>query len=621
MKNLTTNLAMIIASGLLLSGCENTDYAAESCTINENNTQPKNIDCTAPQGAIIDNGDPAPEQEVDISKGLQGKVFNDAYWVGAKVCFDNNKNAICDIELETTVLTDDQGQYILTNDATYAGLLNGSPLIATLNNQLMSASPAANTEHLEINNISPFTSIVVNEMLFSANSFQNADLAKLAIAEKSFVLASPELLTGKNYLAADSNADSSEDRNKFIGSFNAVQTAFNSSTQPVNNYSVMAATFNAMVALERFDISVNSDIKQADIDELTLLTSTINTQLSTQLTTWELDYEDEKSRKLSTQDDLIIVGSKWHNRLTILDTSADNNSTQPSWVSSTVFAYVEGGKDQVDAFSGATEQLLQDIDISPDKRNVFVTVKKAKDSSEDIGVGIYRADIFSPQDIDDTKFARTSANTVNFYAFPDINNAALSGDGKILALASEKRKIAILNANTLAEQDILELDSKVRSIVLDQTGEQVFSGISRSKRTGIVSINIATNEENDFISSDNYPTDLQLFGNNLLAASFYQDNILSIFDITDASNMIVIKSLKASDSITSFSVSNNGQFAALAMNKGKIELFELTPSIRLINSFDSKDSANINDISFSSDNKLLISIDNAIQALTISIAD
>ena len=620
MKNTTKILAAIIASGLLLSGCENSDYAAIPCIINSEKSQPEAIDCTAPQGASISDPSPAPEQEIDLSQGLTGQVFDGAYWVSAKVCFDNNQNAICDAEVETTVLTDEQGRYIFTDNTAYAGLLNGSPLIATLDNRLMTANLVAGAPSSDKRNITPFTSIVVNEMLFSNASLQDAELARQAIAEKDFILAGAELLAGKNYLADDS---ATVDINNFIASFNAVQLAFNQALNPIHNYSVLAATFTAMIENKSFSIAVNDDLNQEDIDALPLLTTHIDAQLSTYLTTWDLDYEDEKSRKLSILNNLAIVGSKWHNRLTLLEitsiANAASGEAEASWISSAIFAYVEGGQDEIDAFSGATEQLLQDIDISPDNRSVFVTIKKAKKNSKDIGVGLYRADIFSAQEIEEIKFASATGNSVDYYSFADINNTALSGDGKVLALASEKRKIAILNADTLAEQDILELDSKVRSIVLNQSGEQVFSGLSKSRRNGIVSINIGTKEENDFVTSDSYPTNLQLFSNNLLAASFYQDNTLSIFDVSDVTNMIALKHLIASAEITSFSLSNNGRFAAVAMNNGKIELFELIPSIRLIDKFDSQDNSNINDISFSDDNTLLVSIDNAIQILTINI--
>ncbi len=620
MKNTTKTLAAIIASGLLISGCENSDYAAIPCIVSNENVQPEAIDCTVPQGAIISDPSPAPEQEIDLSQGLTGQVFDGSYWISAKVCFDNNQNAICDAEVETTVLTDEQGRYIFTDNAAYAGLLNGSPLIATLDNRLMTANLVAGAPSSDKRNITPFTSIVVNEMLFSNASFQDAELARQAIAEKDFILAGAELLAGKNYLADDS---ATVDINNFIASFNAAQLAFNQALNPIHNYSVLAATFSAMIENKSFSIAVNDDLNQTDIDALPLLNTHVNAQLSTNLTTWDLDYEDEKSRKLSILNNLAIVGSKWHNRLTLLDiasiANAASGETEASWISSAIFAYVEGGQDEIDAFSGATEQLLQDIDISPDNRSVFVTIKKAKKNSKDIGVGLYRADIFSAQEITETKFASATENSVDYYSCADINNTALSGDGKVLALASEKRKIAILNADTLAEQDILELDSKVRSIVLNQSGEQVFSGLSKSSRNGIVSINIGTKEENDFVTSDSYPTNLQLFSNNLLAASFYQDNTLSIFDVSDVTNMIALKHLIASAEITSFSLSNNGSFAAVAMNNGKIELFELIPSIRLIDKFDSQDNSNINDISFSDDNTLLVSIDNAIQILTINI--
>lgn len=622
MKNTTVNLAMLIACGLLLNGCENSHYSAASCNINENNTQPESFDCTTPQGAIIASADPAPAEKIDVSQGLIGRVFDDTYWVNAQVCFDTNQNATCDLALETTVLTDEQGQYVFTNNATYAGLHNGSPLIAILNNQLMSASPAANTDIPSTSNISPFSSIVVNEMLFNKASFQDTELAIKAIADKEFILASPSLLTGKDYLSFSDIADSdipntAQDINNFISSFKKIQNSFNQLETPVENYSVIAAMFNAMIENKSFDINVDTEIDQSDIDALYILNRAVNTQLSNQLITWNLDYEDEKSRKLTTQDNLAIVGSKWHNRLTLLDTS----TTEPSWVSSTVFAHVKGGKDAIDAFSGATEQLLQDIDISPDNRNVFVTIKKAKKNSNDIGVGIYRADIFSPQYIEETEFASSTENTSDYYAYPNINNTALSGDGKVLALASEKRKIALLNADTLAEQNIIELDSKVRSIALNEQGDHIYAGLSRSSRTGIISINTATKEETAYIISENYPTDLQYIGSNLLAASFYQEPMLSIFDITDSSNIITLKHIIASDTITSFSLSDNAKFAAIAMQNGKFELFELTPSIRLIKKFDSKNNAHINDISFTSDNRLLVSTDNSIQVLTMTIDD
>lgn len=614
MKKLSTNLAIVIASGFFLSGCENSDYAAQSCKVNEKNTQPKSIDCTTPTGAIISTGDPSPEIDIDNSKGLQGKVFSTNYWPAAQVCFDNNLNARCDSELEITVISDEQGLYTLTKNALAAGLRNGSPLIAVLDNKIMSSDPATQVANSKPNNISPFTSLLVNEMLFSEASLRNADSARLAIAAKDVVLATPAQLAGEDYLATTNNNAETSD---FIASFDAIQTEFNQLENTRNHYSVLAAIFNSMLLNNRFDITVGNQIIPSDIDAQSIINSAISAQLSSAATSWELGYADEKSRKISTYNDIAIVGSKWNNRLILLNTQDLNNSL-PSLISSTKFAYVEGGKDKVDGISGATEQLLHDIDISPDERNVFVTVKKAKDDSKNLGVGIYRADIFSPQDIADTKFARQTENGVNYYAFPEINNAALSGDGEVLALASEKRSIAILNANTLAENSLLSLDSKVRSLVLDQAGKQVFAGLSRSSRTGIISLNIANQKENDFIASESYPTALQTFGDNLLAASFYKSAKLSLFDISDANNIIPLKNVMSSEAITSFSISNNGQFAAIAMSKGKLELFSLIPSIRLIGSFDSKDNAIINDISFNNDNSVLVSIDNSIQVLTIN---
>ena len=611
MKYTVVKLAMIIASGLLLNGCENSDYTAASCTIDKINTQPTSIDCTVPQGAIIGSSEPAPEQEVDSTVGLQGKVFDDEYWVGAEVCFDNNQNGICDTNLESSVLTNEQGQYVLTQNVTRAGYSNGTPLIATLNNQLMSASPIIDNTFTTSNtaNISPFTSLVVNEMLFNTLSFQNRGLAMTALGQKKFILASPELLAGENFLLA---ANTNSENTAFISSFKNAQAAFNQQLKAENNYSVMAALFNRMIENSNFTINLDP----AEIANFNILNDIINTQLSTQLTTWEKNYEDERSRTISTQGDLAIIGSKWHNRLILIDTSSDGTANV---ISSALFAFVEGGQDAIDAFSGATEQLLQDIDISPDNRNVFVTIKKATDSSKDVGTGIYRADIFLPQEIEEIEFASISENTTNYYAFADINNSALSSNGEVLALASEKREIALLNANTLAEQSILNLDSKVRTIALNDSGEQIFAGLSRSARTGISSINSTTEEEQDFVITTGYPTDLQVIDNNKLAASFYKETTLSIFDISDSSNIFSLKNITASDNITSFSLSNNGKFAAIAMSKGRIELFELIPSIRLIETINSKDNENINDISFTKDNILLISIKNAIQSLTLTI--
>jgi len=602
-------LVLVMTSGLLLTGCENTNFTASSCAIDETNTQPTSINCSSPQGASL--ADLSPEQEVDTSIGLSGQVFASDYWVDAKVCIDTNLNAQCDDGLEISVFTDDQGKYVFSEPMSRAALINKAPLIATLQNKFISASIAPliteSNFTTEKANISPFTSLLVNEMLFNEDSYLNQELALIAIQDDDFVLASDDVIAGSNYLLASSTAGLNTHHENLIASF-----IDNQNRLPDSGYKLVAALSRSM----RQSQSSQVNISQADINIEQPLNDTIIPVLSANTLQWSLDYEDEKSRTMSSFNNLSIIGSKWHNRLTLLDTRND----QPHWISSTNFSYVEGGKDQIDAFTGATEQLINDIEISPDNRSVFVSIKKVKDNSSDKGVGIYRADIFDPHNIEEKKFAHDQSNNTDYYALPDINMATLSADGDILALASEKRKIVLLNANQLTERLSIATDSKVRSLSFNKTSDFLIAGLSRSSRTGLASFNVETGEEVNFIATPNYPVDIQL-NNNLLATYFYQDNHLSLYDISNPEKILLLKKVPARESITSFSISSDGKLAALAMNAGKIDLYQLSPSIRLIKQLESKDASNINSLNFITDNKLIISIDNAVQTMLIDITE
>lgn len=75
-------------------------------------------------------------------------------------------------------------------------------------------------------------------------------------------------------------------------------------------------------------------------------------------TTWSKQHPDEGSRALSISNDSAFVATFWHNRVIAFQLNEDGTANE---VGSKKIAYVAGGRDDVDAATGATEKQLTHV--------------------------------------------------------------------------------------------------------------------------------------------------------------------------------------------------------------------------------------------------------------------
>jgi len=132
-------------------------------------------------------------------------------------------------------------------------------------------------------------------------------------------------------------------------------------------------------------------------------------------------------------------------------------------------------RDDIDGFTGASEQSLANIRITPPSsvQSVLVGVeKKNKSGSEegaDSGVGLYRANFSNPSDIPFQRFAGVSEGQ-DFYAFPDLNAMSLSSDGSRVALSGGNKKMVVLQVDDFSLLHEFSSDSKYRAVMLNEDG-------------------------------------------------------------------------------------------------------------------------------------------------------
>jgi len=348
------------------------------------------------------------------------------------------------------------------------------------------------------------------------------------------------------------------------------------------------------------------------------LDNTIKATLQTPSLSWELDHKDETSTTLDAAGNLAIVGSYFHNRLVVFDLSTE----QPSLLSTGSFANTPGRRYKVDAVTGASEQQLEQVRLTPDSLEAIVSVTKRKPSSDNRGIGLYRASLLYPETIPEKRFAEDASNTQDFYAFADINGFVMSGDGSKIAIAGEDKRLVTLNTSDFSLDHSFSFSSKVRSAGINGDASYAYAGLS-GDRTGLAIMDVLSGTELGFIDTGSqYPQQIETFSNDTrLAFYLRKGETLFIYDNTQAQQPSVLTELEASGKIKTFAISEDGKIALIGINGGKVELFSLDGAARLVESFDTEGNSRgnkpINDLAFVSNERALVSIKNGIQILDI----
>ena len=186
---------------------------------------------------------------------------------------------------------------------------------------------------------------------------------------------------------------------------------------------------------------------------------------------FEKHHKDEVFNDLAIVGNNAVVASHYHNRLRRFVLNSGVATLQQGLD----YATAPGDRYQVDALSGATEQLLSDIDIQASDTGLIVTGEvDSYNDNTNTGVGVYvnRAD--ASGNFTDVRFA--SPDSTQYHALADISAQSLSTDGKQIAVSNKSGEVSLLDATTLNSQHTAKVDFTVHSLAFSADGQWLYVG-------------------------------------------------------------------------------------------------------------------------------------------------
>ncbi len=626
-----SNLFLLILLASLLPACEESGYKAEDCSAGTLCASTSTFKEVEP----IPGPEPVPDQTTYQEKdGVTGKVLGADYWLNAVVCFDINRNALCEAS-EPSTLTFEDGKYSFKASDIIASISNKAPLLARKDNEqdsqgiaLYAPTPVNSTD--KNINITVFTTLVHSETQFNPYTLANTTSAQesLKMSIDGFAFGNEVLLSGHDYLEV--NAEVNIDDAMFE-QIDAIATSMNQAQliAPTDIYKAVAAMLDSMYQLNTYTTSVSlGSIDAQDIQE-----TAMDVMLSTPLIEWELGYIEEENSDLDVQGDYAVIGSKWHNRLIVLNLAQEI----PTTLSFNDFAASPDVKrDDIDGFTGASEQSLANIRITPPSptQSVLVSVeKKNKSGSEegaDSGVGLYRANFSNPSEIPFQRFAGV-AEGHDFYSFPDLNAMSLSNDGSRVALSGGDKQMVVLNVDDFSLLNKFSSNSKYRAVTLNEDGTLAYVSLSAPDRMEILDVTTGS-KLTSLSTGTEYPKKFKLFqGSDLKKVAWYlgKSNVLSIYNVTDPSvEPVLLHTLPAQSNITSFDISPDGKLVIIG-SSGSLVIYSIENNttkllkalliekeVELVNT-----QLKVGTVAFTTNNRALIATKNALQTLDINFGE
>ncbi|MBL4765749.1 MAG: hypothetical protein JKX67_10835 [Colwellia sp.] len=614
-KKLTLAFMVVIAS--LLSACEDKDYQAKDCSTG--------TEC----GAESSFTEPAPEPEpaptdYEEKSGVTGKVIGNEYWVNATVCFDNNNNAVCDVS-EPQTLTYEDGKYSFEASDIAASISSKATLLVVKNTaqdaqNIVLYAPTPATSSQKGTNITVFTTLVQNETSYNPYTLANATAAQesLRIGSGEFSFGNNSLLAGQDYLENSVDDAMLSQVTAIIDSLTQAQLL-----APTQRYKAVAAMVDSMYQLS----SYTAEIEMADVAAQDIAASAAELTLSSPSVSWDLGYSEEVSADLHVQGDYAVVGSKWHNRLIVVNLAQDI----PTTLSFNDFAASPDiARDDIDGYTGASEQNLANVRLTPASsvQSVLVAVEKytktGSQESADLGVGLYRANFADPSAIPFVRFAMITAGR-DFYPFADLNAMTLSGDGNRVALSGGDKRMTILKSDDFSLVKEFSATSKYRAVLLNNDGTIVYTSLSAPDRMEVH--DVATGDKLTTLSTGTeYPKKFKLFNNESSIAWYLGlSNILSVYDVTTPQvEPALLYELSAQANITSFDISPDGKLAVIG-SSGSLIVYQITDNVpNMLTSYvieEQVDSVStplkVSSVVFTDNNRALIATKNALQTLDV----
>lgn len=526
----------------------------------------------APDNTLPEN----PIQSEFINKGgLTGKVITDKYIKGARVCFDDNLNGFCDIT-EASEDSFDNGDFSFSKDISDAK--QDSILIAQVPVVIEEADGTEKTQIIVLSSnqvaenksqtISPFTTLVVNEQLYNpfVNNNQNDAISYLADTN----LIDLPALQGGDYIAETNSADLSNATN-LLDAF--VQAFIIKDSDP---FFALANVVDEVVKESNLSVNIDTLNPQVRLDQTLSFVDTNN------ITTWEKHDEDEISlgSDFAKGSNKAVVFSKWHNKLTILDTSDVN--VAPPILDSNTFLFVDAPRDAIDADTGASEQELTQVNVSDDGNTIYSMLAKFENESADIGVGVYMSDISSSV-IPNTIFA-TENNPDNFYPHNTVTDIALSPDNTLFGISGDDKKILLFDAGSLRTvTDEITSTKRVKAIKFSNDNSVVYAGLNQKFNNSFAIFDITTKNLSGEFLLEAFPTAILETNDNKVFVASAESNKIFHLDISDKSNITQVEILTASAKVKKLSISNDGKYLIAALTTKQVNAFDLTNTAKVAN--------------------------------------
>lgn len=511
--------------------------------------------------------------------GLSGYILANEYIENAKVCYDINKDGICGSG-EAFVISDKKGYYSFSKTVSNSNA--SSILLAEVKeDNIIKYVLSSNQNNAESQNITPYTSLVVNEDNYNLK-VKNGDITSSAYLLSTLSNLDEVLLNGDLYLSLPSTI-SSDSYNINLALDNAKNLVDSYSTAYLLNTSTplltIASVVDEVVKNNTYSVNVTNISSQKIENSEEVIEEEFSLTNLNQVTSWTKSHADEVVMGSDTSENKIITYSKFHNRLTILDTTI--NTEKAVLTVSADFLNVVGGEHAVDSVSGATEQTLSKVELSNDGNTIYSLVKAYSDNSLEKGVGIYKSDITTG--LNPELFARKNIGDVNFYNNFTVSDISLSLDNSIL-LASEEDGILLFNANDLSTATSTIITSKdVKSIAISNDNKYIFAGLYKRNASSLGIYSVSSGELLGEYSLSTYPNRITVGKNNDIFVGNTSKKSIYHLDISTPSLISLKNEFTFDYNIKTINLSSDDKYLITATNNNIVQVRDLNDITRYTN--------------------------------------
>jgi hypothetical protein len=511
--------------------------------------------------------------------GLSGYILANEYIENAKVCYDINKDGICGSG-EAFVISDEKGYYSFSKTVSNSNA--SSILLAEVKeDNIIKYVLSSNQNNTESQNITPYTSLVVNEDNYNLK-VKNGDITSSAYLLSTLSNLDEVLLTGDLYLSLPSTI-SSDSYNINLALDNAKNLVDSYSTAYLLNTSTplltIASVVDEVVKNNTYSVNVTNISSQKIENSEEVIEEEFSLTNLNQVTSWTKSHADEVVMGSDTSENKIITYSKFHNRLTILDTTI--NTEKAVLTVSADFLNVVGGEHAVDSVSGATEQTLSKVELSNDGNTIYSLVKAYSDNSLEKGVGIYKSDITTG--LNPELFARKNIGDMSFYNNFTVSDISLSLDNSIL-LASEEDGILLFNANDLSTATSTIITSKdVKSIAISNDNKYIFAGLYKRNASSLGIYSVSSGELLGEYSLSTYPSRITVGKNNDIFVGNTSKKSIYHLDISTPSLISLKNEFTFDYNIKTINLSSDDKYLITATNNNIVQVRDLSDITRYTN--------------------------------------